>query len=386
MTDKYSRVCALIDLNNIYDNMNQICSKVSDNCLVYAVIKADGYGHGAVMLAKEYEKIPKVKGFCVATAEEALQLIDANIKKEILIIGYTFPYSYKKLIENDIRITVFRRDMLEQINDAAVKIGKKAYVHIKVDTGMGRIGIDPFENGVNFVKEALTYENIEVEGIFTHFSRADEKDKSNTNSQYDLFDSFISAVESENDFKFKVKHCSNSAAILDLPFANMDAVRAGIILYGLWPSEDVDKNSVKLKPAMSLISHISFIKNIAPGTAISYGGDYVAERPMRIATVPVGYADGYQRRLSNKAYVLIHGKKAPVLGRICMDQFMVDITFIPECEEGDEVTLIGKNGDLVISVEDLSSISEQLNYEFVCDIGKRVPRRYIKDGEYIEAN
>lgn len=383
MNEIYSRVCALINLDNIKHNMIEICSKVNSDVDVYAVIKADGYGHGAIALANEYESIDKVRGYCVATAEEALQLKNAGIKKEILIIGYTFPYSYNELIKNDVRLTVFRTDMLKLIDEEAKKLGKKAIVHVKVDTGMGRIGILPYDEGFEFVKQALKYENIEIEGIFTHFATADEKDKTFSNEQFNLFTSFIEAVEEENNFKFKVKHCSNSAAIIDLPETNLDAVRAGIILYGLWPSEDVEKERINLKPAMSLISHISYIKTVPQNTHISYGGDFVTKHPTRIATIPVGYADGYQRRLSGKAYVLIRGQKAPILGRICMDQFMVDVTHILDCEEGDKVTLIGEDNNKSISVEELSDISGQLNYEFVCDIGKRVPRLYTKNNECI---
>ncbi len=383
MNEMFDRVCALVDLNNVYDNMEQICSRVGDNTAVYAVIKADGYGHGAIPIAFEYEKIDKVKGYCVATAEEALQLKKAGVKKDIVIIGYTFPYAYKQLIENDIRITVFREDTIEELDKVAAKLGRMAHVHIKVDTGMSRIGVSPYDDGFAVVEKAVSMNNLDVEGVFTHFAKADESDKTNANEQFEMFTSFVEAVEEQYSFKFKVKHCANSAAIIDMPYTYMDAVRAGIILYGLWPSDEVNKDNIELKPVMSIISHITYIKTVAAGTAVSYGGDFVTSRPTRIATIPVGYADGYQRRLSNKAYVIINGKKAPILGRICMDQFMVDVTFIPECKEGDKVTLIGKDGDVSISIEELSDISQQLNYEFACDIGKRVPRVFIKDNQCI---
>ncbi len=383
MLDSYERVCALIDLDNIDHNITQIENVIKAPQGIYAVIKADGYGHGAVPIAKVLESHDKVKGYAVATAEEAMQLQDAGIKKDILVIGYTFPYAYEEMIKRGIRLTVFRDDMLEQLEETAKRLSKNAIVHIKVDTGMSRIGISPYDDGLWLIRKALNLEHIEVEGVFTHFARADETDKKSANEQYELFRSFVEGVEEETGFKFKVKHCSNSAAIIEMPYAHMDAVRAGIILYGLWPSDEVDKKKIDIRPVMSLISHITFIKTVPKGTPISYGGTFVTERPTVVATIPVGYADGYPRALSNKSYVLIHGKKAPVLGRVCMDQLMVDVTFIPEAKESDTVTLIGKDGDEVITMESLSDLSDHLNYELVCDIGKRVPRLFVKDGEYV---
>lgn len=380
--EKYSRVCALINLDNVKANILEICNKINENTKIYAIIKADGYGHGAVELAKIYEQIDKVQGYGVATAEEALSLVDAGIKKDIVIIGYTFPYAYEELIKKNIRITVFREDTVEEISEIAQKLGKKALVHIKVDTGMSRIGINPLTDGASFVRKVLENPNIEAEGIFTHFSKADEADKEHANGQYKLFCDFVKNVEDTNNYKFRIKHCSNSAAIIDMNYANLDIVRAGIILYGLWPSDEVNKSNIVLKPVMSLISHIIYLKSVPAGTLISYGGTYVTNRETRIATIPVGYADGYQRRLSGKAYVLIRGKKAPVIGRICMDQFMVDVTDIKDCQMGDRVTLIGQDGDERITIEQLSDLSEQLNYEFVCDIGKRVPRLFVKDSDF----
>lgn len=379
--EKYSRVCALINLDNAKANMLEICNKINNNTKIYAIIKADGYGHGAIELAHIYEEIEQVQGYGVATAEEALTLVNAGIKKDIVIIGYTFPYAYESLIRENIRITVFREDTIDELSRIANRLGKKAKVHIKVDTGMSRIGVNPFTDGSRLAKKLIEDPNIDVEGIFTHFSRADEADKNHANGQFELFCDFVNKIEKDNNFKFLIKHCSNSAAIIDLPEANMDVVRAGIILYGLWPSDEVNKNNISLKPVMSLISHIIYIKTVPQDTMISYGGTYITDKETKIATIPVGYADGYQRRLSGKAYVLIRGKKAPIVGRICMDQFMVDITDIEGCQLGDRVTLIGQDGDENITIEQLSNLSEQLNYEFACDIGKRVPRLYVKNDE-----
>ena len=383
MLERYERVCALIDLDNVENNITQIERIIAAPQGIYAVIKADGYGHGAVPIATVLEKHDAVKGYAVATAEEALQLLDAGIRKEILVIGYTFPYAYADMINKGIRMTIFREDTLEELENISRDLGKKAIVHIKVDTGMSRIGISPFDEGLELIKKAIASEYIEVEGIFTHFARADETDKTSANEQFELFKSFVEGVEADTGFKFKVKHCSNSAAIIDMSYAHMDAVRAGIILYGLRPSDEVNMDSIDLKPVMSLVSHITYIKNVPQGTPVSYGGTFVTKRPTRIATIPVGYADGYPRALSNKSSVIIRGMKAPVLGRVCMDQMMVDVTFIPDAKEGDTVTLVGKEGDCVITMDDLSKLSDHLNYEFVCDIGKRVPRLFIKDGEYV---
>lgn len=380
MIDNYERVCATVDLDCIVENMKNICECVSDNTQVYAVIKADGYGHGAIPIAKETEKIEKVKGYAVATAEEALQLINAGIKKQILVIGYTFSYAYEQMIENNVRITVFRDDTLDELSAIATKLGKTAYVHIKVDTGMGRIGVLPYEDGIELVKKAIDMPGIKVEGVFTHFARADEKDKTSAYEQFEKFTGFIDGIEDMLDFKFEIKHCSNSAAIIEMPDANLDVVRAGIILYGLWPSNEVSRDVLELKPAMRMISHITYIKNIAPGSPISYGGTYVTNKWTRVATIPVGYADGYPRALSNKGSVLIKGQRAPIIGRVCMDQLMVDVTLLSDVNEGDEVVLIGKSGNDCITMEELSSLSDHLNYELACDIGKRVPRLFIKDG------
>lgn len=384
MIKNYDRVCALIDLDSIEYNINSICNKVNPDTALYAVTKADGYGHGAIPIARELEKVDKVRGYAVATAEEAMQLIRAGIKKDILVIGYTFPYAYEQMIENGVRLTVFREDTLMELNETAGRLGKKAFVHIKVDTGMGRIGILPFDDGYEFVKTAFSLENIEVEGIFTHFARADETDKANADEQYELFKSFVEGIEEDLGVTFKVKHCSNSAAIVDLPYMNMNTARAGIILYGLWPSDEVNRKNIDIKPVMKLISHITYVKNVAPGSAISYGGTYVAKTWRRIATIPVGYADGYPRALSNKAHVLIRGQKADIVGRVCMDQMMVDVTEIPGVSEGDEVIIIGSDKyNNSITMEELGEMSDHLNYELACDIGKRVPRLFVKNGEYI---
>lgn len=381
--EKYQRVYAQVDLDAILTNMRNMKNNIHPETKMIGVIKADGYGHGSVPIARELEKEPYMFGFATATVEEAVILRKSGSKLPILILGYTFPYCYETLAEMDIRPTVFKSDMLKQLSETAKRLSKTIKIHIKVDTGMSRIGIRPDEDGLSFVKEAMNTEGIEIEGLFTHFARADEKDKSAANEQLRKYKEFVERIETELGIIIPIKHCSNSAGILELPEANLDVVRAGITLYGLWPSEEVSKETLPLLPALSMFSHIVYIKELEKGSAVSYGGTYVADSNRRVATIPVGYADGYPRGLSGKGYVLIHGKKAPILGRVCMDQFMVDITDIPEAKEGDLITLIGKEGDEAITVEDLGDLSGRFNYELVCDIGKRVPRVYIKDGKII---
>lgn len=376
--EKYQRVCAKINLNNIRKNFEGMTELPGLRSCFFAVIKADGYGHGAVEIAKMLEEHERLYGFAVATTEEAMELRIHGITKPILVLGYTFPDSYEKLAQYDIMPTVFREDSLEKLSVAAKNTGHTIKVHVKVDTGMHRIGIAPNESGLAFVEKVLAAEGVELEGIFTHFARADEFDKSNAMKQNEIFQNFVSAVEARFQIRIPYRHSANSAGILELPESYLELVRAGVALYGMWPSEEVSKEIVPLKPALSLYSHIVYIKEIQKGDAVSYGGTFIADKSMRIATIPVGYGDGYPRSLSGKGYVLIHGKKAPILGRVCMDQFMVDVTEIQEAQMDDLVTLIGKDGDLEITIEELGDISERFNYELACDLGKRIPRVYEK--------
>lgn len=383
MLEKYQRVYAAVDLSAVRWNMERMHDNLMPGTQMIGVIKTDGYGHGAVPIGRELETLSYVFGCATATAEEAFTLRRAGLKKPILILGYTFPYCYEELIRQDIRPAVFRRDMLEALDKCAEKIGKKAVVHVKVDTGMSRIGIRPDEEGLAFMEWTAGLQHIVVEGAFTHFARADEKDKSAALAQLARFTGFLEKAEERTGIKIPVKHCSNSAGILELPEANLSLVRAGITLYGLSPSEEVPKNLLSLRPVLFLKSHLVYVKEVEAGTPVSYGGTYVTKRRMRIATVPVGYGDGYPRSLSNKGYVLIRGKRARILGRVCMDQFMVDVSDIPEAEEGDEATLIGSDGAEEITMEALGELSGRFNYELACDLGKRIPRVYLRDGEIV---
>ena len=382
--ESYQRVWAEVDLDAIWENMVHMKENIAEKTKILAVIKTDGYGHGGVPIAKMLEQLDFMFGYAAATYEEAHVLREAGVKKPILILGYTFPYCYEELIREEIRPAVYRRDTVEELVAAAANVGQKAKVHIKVDTGMGRIGITPDEEGLEFVRFLMGHPELEVEGIFTHFAKSDEEDKTSANHQLALFQNFIDRIQTELGLTIPVKHCSNSAAILEMPQANMDMVRAGITTYGLYPSEEVRKDIVPLRAAMSLYSHIVYCKTIHAGQSVSYGGLFTAQKDTRVATIPVGYGDGYPRSLSGKGYVLIRGKKAPILGRVCMDQFMVDISEIPGVMEGDKVTLLGVDGTERITAEELGELSGRFNYEFVCDLGRRIPRVYRQHGEITE--
>ena len=302
-------VFAAIHLDAVKNNIEQMEKMISDKTGILCVIKTDGYGHGAVPVASVLESEDCVAGFAVATAEEAIELRDADINKPVLVLGYTFPQDYDELIYRNVRMTIFRRDTLKKLSEAVERLNSngiscKALVHIKVDTGMGRIGIMPDDEGLAFVEEAMSCKGIEVEGIFTHFARADETDKTSAVEQYEKFIAFVNRAEKTCGKAIPYKHCANSAAILELPQTNMDLVRAGIAMYGLWPSDEV-KKEIALQPVLSLHSHIVYCKEVPTGTPISYGGTYVTDKVTRVATVPVGYGDGYPRALSNIGHVLV---------------------------------------------------------------------------------
>ena len=378
MEKHYDRIYAAIDLDAINHNTENIYKSLTPGTKIMAVVKTDGYGHGAVPIARELENKESIFGFATATAEEALILRKAGIEKPILVLGYVFPYAYEELIAEDIRITLFRKDMISELAKEAKKQKKQSLVHIKVDTGMNRIGITADECGIEFIKEAITNPFLKLEGIFTHFAKADYENKESALVQFGKFSDFCRQVEKELKIHIPIKHCANSAAALELPETHMNLVRVGISIYGLWPSEEIKKEHYNLKPAFSLHSHVVYIKKLPPGEEISYGGTYITEKETVVATIPVGYGDGFPRSLSGNGYVFIRGEKAPILGRICMDQFMVDVTHIPEAKEGDEVILIGEGKSERITMEEMGIQADRFNYELACVIGKRVPRIYYK--------
>lgn len=380
--NQYYRVHAVIDLDAICHNINEVKRVVGPEVKVMPVIKADGYGHGAVPIAKELNKIG-VDAFAVAILEEGITLRNHGIQQPIVILGYTSEYQYSSLIQYEIEPTVFCYEMAESLSKIASALGKDAKVHIKLDTGMNRIGFKPTKESLEVVKKISKLPNIKIEGIFTHFACADEVDKTSAKKQKAEYDKFIGWLLEEG-IDIPVKHVSNSAAIIDMDDWRMDMVRSGIITYGLYPSEEVAKNVLELRPALELKTHIVHIKEIEAGEGISYNHTFITKRKTKVATIPVGYADGYPRALSSKGRVLIRGQYAPIIGRICMDQFMVDVTEIENISVMDDVTLIGMDGNRQISVEEIANITGTINYEIVCDISKRVPRVYIRNGEMKE--
>lgn len=383
MMKQYNRVCARIDLDAIEYNMEMMHKNTREGVSMISVIKTDGYGHGAVQIARMLEPKDYIWGYAVATLDEAVVLRKRGIKKPILVLGCIFPDQWEAAITHEIRFTVYTKEMAEGISELAGKLGKDAYVHIKLDTGMSRLGFLIQEKSAEIITEITRLPGLIMEGMFTHFAKADETDKTFTNKQYEGYLWMKKRLE-ENGVTFQYYHCCNSAGIIDVKEANLDLVRAGISTYGLYPSEEVEKENVPLKPALELVSHVAHVKWVDEGTPVSYGGTYITKRRTRIATIPVGYGDGYPRSLSNKGYVLIHGKEAPILGRVCMDQFMVDVTEIEDVAFGDVVTLVGENEGAHLPVEVLSDLSGRFNYEFVCDLGKRIPREFIRHGEVVE--
>ncbi len=377
---EYYRVKTDINLDAIHENVVNAKALTKPGTKLMAIIKADAYGHGAVMVAHTLEDVADAYG--VAILEEGIELRQSGINKPILILGYTPAPLYPAMIKYDIATAVFEYDMAKKMSDTAEKMGKKAKVHIKLDTGMSRIGFKQDEESLEAIKKISKLPGIEIEGCFTHFATMDEKDKTKAMKQFERYMDFVKKIE-DAGIKIPVKHVSNSAGIIEKPEVNLDMVRDGICVYGMYPSEEVDKTKLKLTPAMEIKSYVSFVKTLEAGVEIGYGGTYTTTKETVVATIPVGYADGYSRALSNRGRVLIKGKSFPIIGRICMDQFMIDISSKPDIKQGDEVTLVGRDGDEYISIEEVADMSYSFNYEFVCDIGKRIPRVYYKDGKVV---
>lgn len=375
-----NRVRADIDLDAVLYNMESMHKKLKPGTKIAAVVKADAYGHGEVEISRVLENLPYLWGYAVATSNEAMQLVEAGRKKPIIILGLSFPEQFEEIVENDLRPAVCTYETAQALSDIAAEKNKVCRIHIKVDTGMSRIGFQVTPESADTVARISKLPNIMIEGIFTHFARADESSKAPAYEQFKQFEKMIAMVE-EKGVQIPLKHCSNSAGIVEIPECNMDMVRAGITLYGLWPSEEVDKTKISLKPVMSLRSRVAYVKELLPGRQISYGGTFTVKKKMTVATVPVGYGDGYARGLSNKGWVLIKGQKAPICGRVCMDQCMVDVTDIPGVKIGDTVTLLGKDADEEITMEQLGELSGRFNYEFACLITPRVPRIYHENND-----
>lgn len=373
MKKEYNRTYAEIDLEAIRHNIRQVRKNINPQTAILAVVKANAYGHGAVFVAEALSDL--VDAYGVATIEEALELRQAGLDKMILILGYTGEGWYPELVAHGISQTIYTEDAAKKLNNEAEKQGKKAKIHIKIDTGMSRIGFPAEKQSIEKIKRIAALPYLEIEGAFTHFARADEKTPEAAKEPLKIFMEFTGELEQEG-ITLPVKHASNSAAVIHFPEANLDMVRAGIMAYGLYPSEEVPRDTVLLHPAMQWKAAISFVKTVKPGTKISYGGTYTAKREMKVATVPVGYADGMRRELSNRGRVLVHGEYAGIVGRVCMDQFMIDVTDIPGVKEGDTVTIFGRDGEKEISVEEIAALSHSFPYELVCCVTSRVPRFY----------
>ncbi len=373
----YSRVCVKIHMDALEKNLASMKANMKEGTKMLGVIKADAYGHGAKEIARYMEQKDYVWGFATATVEEAVNLRQEGIQRPILILGYTFQEDYEEMARLGIRPAVFTLEMATEMAQAAKRAGRPMKVHLKVDTGMGRIGLYDDERGVETACKIAAMEGLEIEGLFTHFARADETSLAPAKEQLQRYLKFRQKLL-DKGLTIPISHVSNSACIMQYPQANLDMVRAGISLYGLFPSNEVKDDPVRLYPLMEMKSRIVYVKEITAGTAISYGGTFVADKPMKVATIPVGYADGYPRSLSNKGWVLIHGQKCPILGRVCMDQFMVDVTHLAQVKVLDEVTLLGRDGEEEITAQQLGDLSGRFNYELVCDISKRVPRIYEK--------
>lgn len=374
------RAYAPVHLDRIRENMELLTGRLTPGTKVIGIVKADGYGHGASQTAKAIE--PFVCGYGVAAADEAVRLQEDGIKKWILVLGPVSPVRFEEMVNREIRLPVFRKEQAEKLSETAVRLGKTANIHLAVDTGMSRIGMEPNEASAGLALSISRLPGIEIEGIFTHFAKADERERETTERQLLKFKNFVTMLL-ERGLNIPVCHCSNSAGLMKFREADLNAVRAGIAMYGLHPSGETAETGLRLKPAMELKSFVTFIKEVPAGAEISYGGTYKAEAPMRIATVSIGYGDGYPRNLSGKGDVLICGKRAKILGRICMDQLMADVTGIPEAREGDVVTLLGRDGSEEITMEELAERSGGFHYEIPCTITKRVPRVYFEGGRPI---
>lgn len=370
--ERFTRTYAVIHIDALHANIKEARKRVGDKTKIMAIVKADAYGHGAIRVAKSIKD--EVDAFAVATVREALELREHGIGNMILVLGYVCRAEYEEVIRNNITFAMLTSQMAREISQCACNLGMTAMCHIKVNTGMNRIGFPADEDSVNEIEKICRLPGLDCEGIFMHFATADSSDKSFSHIQFERFMRIIDELE-RRGISFKIKHCCNSAAIVDMPEYALDMVREGIILYGLHPSDEM-QSGINYHPVMELKSHVIFVKELQAGEGISYGRTYITERPTKVATVAIGYADGYPRSLSSKGYVLIRGRKAPILGRICMDQMMVDVTGIPDVQVEDVVTLIGRDGDLSITVEELSELSGKFDYEFVCGISQRVERKY----------
>ena len=371
-----------IDLDNLTNNIGKIREYIGNDTLIMAIVKANAYGHGAVTCGKVFLENGADR-LGVSILSEGITLRKGGISSPIILLNYTAPSQFKELLKYDLIQSIYKYEDAKLLSDCAQDLKTVAKIHIKVETGMNRIGFLPNEDSIEDIVSIMKLPNLEVEGIFTHFAMADELDKNHTKDQYSKFIWVLNRLE-DLDVHIPIKHVANSATILDLPEYKLDMVRPGIILYGHWPSEYINKEVLDIKPAMTLKSCISNIKNLDEGEGIGYGQTYKAKRKSKIATLPIGYADGYSRMLSSKEpYICINNQKVAIAGSICMDQLMADVTDLDKIDMDDEAILFGYDNDNYPSVEEIANKLGTVNYEILCMIGMRVPRIYIKEGEYI---
>lgn len=380
MDYKFNRAWAEVDLDAIAHNAREIRRITNKKAEIMCAVKADAYGHGVLEVSRTLLSNGATR-LAVSMLDEAIQLRNNGITAPILILSYTDPIRAEEIILNDVTQTVFSHDLAIALSGAAVKLKKNIKIHIKIDTGMTRVGFSPGYSAIKNVIEISKLPGIIIEGLFTHFASADEEDKRYTNMQFERFMT-ICAELNRIGLYIPIKHAANSAAIIEYPEMHLDMVRPGIISYGLYPSNEVDKTKIDLKPAMTLKANVVLVKEVEKDTCISYGRIFTTKNDSRIVTIPIGYADGFTRILSNNAQVLINGEFFPVVGRICMDQCMVDVSNNKtEVRVGDEVVIFGRQADKEIRIEDIAAAIGTINYEIICLIGKRVPRVYIQDGK-----
>lgn len=372
----YNRIYAQINVDNLRHNIKSIMARHKKDMKVLAVIKADAYGHGSCEIAHRIDDLAYYYG--VATIDEAVELRNAGIKKPILIIGYTSPEDYDRLIEYNITQTIYSLSDAKKLSELAIKNGATANIHIKVDTGMSRIGFPASTDGINEAAALKDLAGLHIEGIFTHYAKADEWDKTSAKEQKEKFKTFIDGLTAYGVTP-ELKHIDNSAGAMELEDDEFGMVRLGIAMYGLYPSEEVSRE-IMLRPVMSLIAHVAHVKEVDVGCGVSYGWTYVTDKKTKLATVTAGYADGYPRAMSNIGRALVKGKSVPIVGRVCMDQLMLDVTDIPGITTDDEVILIGSSEGEEISAEEVAAPAASFNYELVCNISRRVPRIYIEQG------
>ncbi len=374
----YRNTWVEVDLDAIADNVKVFRNHLPAETRIMAIVKADGYGHGAVQVAKEALSAG-ASYLGVALIDEALELRQAGFQAPILVLGYTAPEFLEIAVEHNITITVFTEDIIVALVEVTNRLDKQATIHIKLDTGMGRVGVRSLEELEALLTEAHKSPRIYVEGLFTHFSCADEEEPAYTEDQHHTFSKVVQSAT----YEFPILHCSNSAAGILFPQWGYNMMRLGISLYGQYPSDYTKGKGIDLKPAFSLKSKIAYLKTVPPGTGISYGVTYTTSQESTIASIPIGYADGFSRSLSNRGEALVNGKRVPIIGRVCMDQLMLDVSALPHCQIADEVVFIGKQQASMISVDDVALKLDTINYEVTCMIGKRVPRVYKKGGQTV---